>query len=86
MSRLAFAFVHYKRAILEKAEVPKLRQAEQELRDVLKNLTEEDIDYLVALLKDHIYMDEALRKKSQKLYKAEEFINSIKERFETFKL
>lgn len=86
MSRLAFAFVKYKKAILEKAEVPELRQAEQELRDVLQNLAEEDISYLINFFKHHVYSEVALREKSQKLNKAEEFINSIKERFEAFKL
>ncbi len=86
MSKLAVAFVHYKQAILERAEVPKLRKAEQEIREVLKNLTEEDVNFLLHLFKDHIYTEEALKRKSQKLNKAEEFINSLKERFETFKL
>ncbi len=86
MSRLAFTFVKYKKAVLERAEVPKLREAEQEIREVLKNLSDEDIDYLLHLFENHIYTGEVLRKRTEKLNKAEEFINSIKEIFETFKL
>jgi succinate dehydrogenase/fumarate reductase flavoprotein subunit len=86
MSRVGFAYVQYKKAILNRAEVQKLREAEQELREALKNITDEDISYLIHFMRDAIYTDEAFRKKAQKLEKAEEFIKNIKEKFETFKL
>ncbi len=86
MSWLRFAFVPYKKAVLEKSEVSKLRKAEQEIREVLKNLTEEDVDYLLNLFKSYIYTGEVLRKRTEKLNKAEELINNIKERSEIFKL
>jgi len=84
--RVALAFIRYKEAILSHAEKPKLEQAEQELREAIKNASEEDISYIVNILKDHVYKDEVLKKKREKLQRAEEFIESIREQFENFKL